>query len=96
MPWVTRIRVWIGKRKKNHKSLSCTVGTDSTQQAKYYHIFGTGSELLCQGEMPSEITLSMSGRSAWKYVHELAMLLLLTKTQRKVNTLNYHSLLPFC
>lgn len=50
------------KEKKKHISLICTVGTDSTQQAKY--IFGTGNELLCQGEMHSEITLSTLGKLA--------------------------------
>lgn len=81
---------------KKHIFLICTVGTDSTQQAKYYHIFGTENELLCQGKIPNEITLSTLGKSAWNHVHELTLLLLLTKTERKVNTLNYHSLLPSC
>lgn len=55
MPWVTRIRVWTGKKRKTPHLSVVTVGTKTPQQAKYYHIFGTGSELSCQAEFPGKI-----------------------------------------
>lgn len=55
MPWVTRTRVWIAKKRKKTNLSVVTVGTNTSHQAKHYLTFGTGSALPHQGEMPGEI-----------------------------------------